>query len=88
MNLNNIQRRETYKGYRIEPDNVIEFVEPCTGNGNKWIVPNVTIYRIEEITEPIKILNFGCLCAATEDEAYHQAVNLGEEEIERMIAAA
>ncbi len=76
-------RSETYKGFHIEPEVVFLRDTCCTKESKRWKVPNVVIRR-PGLTEPIKTLRPKAFYATTKDEAYHQAVKLGKEEIDRL----
>ncbi len=76
-------RSEAYKGFHIEPEVVFLRDTCCTDEIRKWQVPNVVIRRAG-LTEPVKTLKPKAFYATTKDEAYHQAVKLGKEEIDRL----
>ncbi len=76
-------RSEIYKGFHIEPEIVFLRDSCCTEELRKWQVPNVVIRRTG-LAEPVRTIRPKAFFATTKDEAYHQAIKLGKEEIDRL----
>ncbi|MFZ2525509.1 MAG: hypothetical protein WAW87_09360 [Candidatus Ferrigenium altingense] len=84
MSTNDIQRWETYRGFRIVPGILMQFDSFCTEHSNEWIVPDIVIQPVDN-QEPLKTITPEGLYVSTDTEAYDLAISIGKKEIDKLL---